>query len=233
MTTFGLVHGAWHGAWCWERLTPLLQQAGHDAVAMDLPIDDNTASFDTQADVVCDALDDCGEEVVAVGHSYGGAVIPLVAARRPVQHLVYLCAAVPEIGRSIDDQAFDEPGMVNLACQKGIKLDAQSRLVWSDAALARELIYADCDESTVDTAFNRLRPQSLYASSLRCSLAEFPAVPCTSVVCSDDQFVWPEYSKRVARERLRADLIELPGSHSPFLSRPSALADVLLHLAET
>src|SRR5262249_15137752 len=72
MTTFGLVHGAWRGAWCWERLTPLLQQAGHDAVAMDLPIDDNTASFDTQADVVCDALDDCGEEVVAVGHSYGG-----------------------------------------------------------------------------------------------------------------------------------------------------------------
>ena len=50
MTTFGLVHGAWHGAWCWERLTPLLRQAGHDVVAMDLPVDDNSASFDTYAD---------------------------------------------------------------------------------------------------------------------------------------------------------------------------------------
>jgi hypothetical protein len=58
VTTFALVHGAWHGAWCWERLTPILQQAGHGVVAMDLPIEDCSASFDTYADVVCVALDD-------------------------------------------------------------------------------------------------------------------------------------------------------------------------------
>jgi pimeloyl-ACP methyl ester carboxylesterase len=57
MTTFALVHGAWHGAWCWEQLTPLLQQAGHDVVAMDLPSEDGRATFDTYADVVCAALD--------------------------------------------------------------------------------------------------------------------------------------------------------------------------------
>jgi pimeloyl-ACP methyl ester carboxylesterase len=88
MTTFALVHGAWHDAWCWERLAPLLQQAGHDVVAMDLPIDDNAATFDTWADVVCAALDRTGDDLVLVGHSYSGHAIPLVAARRPVRHLV-------------------------------------------------------------------------------------------------------------------------------------------------
>ena len=51
------MHGAWHGAWCWERLTPLLQRAGHDVVTMDLPSEDGTATFDSYADVVCAALD--------------------------------------------------------------------------------------------------------------------------------------------------------------------------------
>jgi hypothetical protein len=63
-------------------------------------------------------------------------------------------------------------------------------------------------------------------------LPEFPSVSCTYVVRSDDQLVGPEWSKRIARDRLGADLIELPGSHSPLLSRPSALADVLLRTAE-
>jgi hypothetical protein len=60
------------------------------------------------------------------------------------------------------------------------------------------------------------------------SLAEFAAVPATYVVCSEDQILRPEWSRRTARERLGAEPIELPGDHSPFYSRPSVLADVLL-----
>jgi pimeloyl-ACP methyl ester carboxylesterase len=116
MTMFALVHGAWHGAWCWERLTPLLQRAGHAVVAMDLPIDDNSVSFDAYADVVCAALDGCNDDIVLVGHSYGGHTIPLVAARRPVRHLVYLCAYIPDIGRSFNDQLVDKPAMLLPAC---------------------------------------------------------------------------------------------------------------------
>ena len=56
MTTFALVHGSWHGAWCWELLTPLLKQEGHGVVTMDLPCDDGSASFETYADVVCAPL---------------------------------------------------------------------------------------------------------------------------------------------------------------------------------
>jgi pimeloyl-ACP methyl ester carboxylesterase len=228
VTTFALVHGAW----CWERLSPFLQKAGHDVVAMDLPIDDGSSSCDAYADVVCSALVGCDGDLVAVGHSYGGLVIPLVAARRPVRHLVYVCAYVPEIGRSLDDQLHDEPDAFNAAAYEGFTLDAQSRYVWVDDRLARALMYADCDEPTATAAIKRLRPHSPFANSLPCSLTEFPAVPSSSVVCSDDRCLGLEWAKRVARERLAAELIELPGSHSPFLSRPQALADVLLDLVD-
>src|SRR5882757_3519107 len=122
MTTYALVHGAWHGAWCWERLTPLLQQAGHDVVTMDLPSEDGAATFDSYADVVCAALTGCDDDVVLVGHSYGGNTVPLVAARRPIRHLVYLCAMIPDIGRSLFDQLSDELEMLNPAYEQGLSV---------------------------------------------------------------------------------------------------------------
>jgi pimeloyl-ACP methyl ester carboxylesterase len=233
MTTFALVHGAWHGAWCWERLTPLLHQAGHDVVTMDMPSEDGTATFDTYADVVCAALEGHGDDVVLVGHSYNGNTIPLVAARRPVRHLVYLCAMVPDIGRSVFDQMSDELEMLNpVAYEQGLSVpDEQLRQVWTDLDIACTMFYGDCDEPTTRAALERLRPQSAYPAILPSSLAEFPAVKTTYIVCSEDQILRPEWSRRTARERLGAELIELPGDHSPFYSRPSVLADVLLGLA--
>lgn len=231
MTTFALVHGAWHGAWCWELLAPLLQQERHDVVAMDLPCGDASASFETYAAVVCAALDGCNDDVVLVGHSLGANTIPLVATRRPVRHLVYLCAAVPAIDQSLFDQIVGADMMLP-GWDAGLsEPDAESRTTWVDPDCARALLFADCDERTVEAAFDRLRPQARYPSTLPFSLPEFPAVSCTSVICREDRMVNPDWSKRVARDRLGADIVELPGSHSPFLSRPKALADVLLRLA--
>jgi len=92
------------------------------------------------------------------------------------------------------------------------------------------MFYGDCDEPTIKAALDRLRPQSAYPAILPSSLTEFPPVQTTYVVCSDDQILRPQWSRWTARERLGADLIELPGDHSPFYSRPSVLADVLLGL---
>jgi pimeloyl-ACP methyl ester carboxylesterase len=232
MATFALVHGAWHGAWCWESLAPLLRQAGHEVVAMDLPIEDGSASFDDYADVVCASLDGCGDDVVVVGHSFGGLTIPLVAARRPVRHLVYLCALVAKIGGNFYDQVADEPDMVNPDFVKGCTdPDEQLRMRWVDLELLRTLFYADCDDTVFQTVFKQIRSQSWYPATLPFSLGQFPSVPCTSVICSEDRMVGRQWAERVARDRLGADVVELPGSHSPFLSRPAALADVLLRVA--
>jgi pimeloyl-ACP methyl ester carboxylesterase len=168
---------------------------------------------------------------VLVGHSYGGNTVALVAARRPIRHLVYLCAMVPDIGRSLFDQLSDELEMLNPAYEQGLSVpDEQLRQVWADLDIACAMFYGGCDEPTTKAALDRLRPQSAYPAILPCSLAEFPAVETTYVVCSDDQILRPEWSRRTA-ERLGAELIELPGDHSPFYSRPEALAEVLLRLA--
>ena len=232
MTTFALVHGAWHGAWCWERLSPLLQQAGHDVVTMDLPSEDGAATFDTYADVVCAALAGRDDDVVLVGHSYGGNTVPLVAARRPVRHLVYLCAMIPDVGRSLFDQIGDELEMLNPLYEQGLSIpDEQLRQVWADLDIARSMFYGDCDEPTTQAAIDRLRPQSAFPAIQPSSLAEHPSVPTTYIVCNEDQILRPAWSRHTARERLDADLVELPGDHSPFYSRPAVLADVLLGLA--
>ena len=72
MTTFALIHGAWHEAWCWEPLIPELERRGHRAVAVDLPGDDPSAATMDNARLIADSLADVGDDVVVVGHSLGG-----------------------------------------------------------------------------------------------------------------------------------------------------------------
>lgn len=81
--------------------------------------DGSATTFDPYADVVCAALDGCDDDVVIVAHSLDGATGTLVADRRPVRHLVYLCAVVPDVGRSLVDQFANEPHMVNPDWGKG------------------------------------------------------------------------------------------------------------------
>lgn len=232
--TFVLVHGAWHAAWCWERLTPELETHGHRVIAMDLPSDDPSATFDTYADVVADQMEtDPYDEVVVVGHSLAGLTIPLVAERRPVSRLVYLCALPAVPGSSFVDQLSADPDMLNSAYVAGLgEPDAEGRRGWADKELARQIMYADCDPDTADHAVARLRPQAQSPYLRACPLETYPDVPCTYVVCSEDLLVSPAWSRRIAIERLGADLIELPGSHSPFTSRPGQLAAVLHDLAQ-
>ena len=89
------MHGAWHGAWCFELLEQELQQRGESTLSMDLPIEDPELSASDYARVVADSLANVDDDVVLVGHSMGGVVIPLVAALRPVQRLIYLSGATP------------------------------------------------------------------------------------------------------------------------------------------
>ena len=232
MTTFVLVHGAWHGAWCWEKLIPEVEARGHRVVAMDLPSDDPEATFEMYADVVAKAMREMPEDdVVLVGHSLGGLTVPIVAEREPVRRLVYLCALPAIPGLSFLDQLGTEK-MLNMGYVAGMgEADAQGRRGWADADLARQFMYADCDDEIAESAIARLRPQAQSPYSIPCPLDSYPDVPTTYIVCSDDQLVNPEWSRDFAHRGLDADLIELPGSHSPFMSRPADLASVLDDLA--
>jgi len=228
MSTFALVHGGWHGAWCWAKLTPELVALGHRVITMDLPIDESSASFDDYADTVCAALaNDTDDDLVLVGHSLAGQTVPLVAARRPMRRLVYLCAMPPVPGKPFKQQMAEESGMLNPDYTAGLGKHGEGRRSWIDKELAHFHLFGDCDERTASAAFTRLRPQALAPYALPCSLTALPDVDTTYLLCEEDRMVNPDWSRKIARERLGADLIEMPGSHSPFLSRPRELAEVL------
>ena len=139
MATFGLVHGAWHGAWCWSRLAPELEALGQRAVAVELPSEDPDAGLTTFAETTTAALGDAGD-VVLVGHSLGAMSIPIVAAARPVRLLVFLCGLVPDGSRSVTDLYTAEdvfmPGFAGNTAMR----ESDGASYWPDLDAAKRLL---------------------------------------------------------------------------------------------
>lgn len=221
-----LVHGSYHGAWCWELLRPQLEQLGHRVVTMDLPISDPGCGASEYADAV-EAVLDPGTEPVLVGHSMGGLVIPLVASRRPVHRLVFLAAFLPSPGMSANDQRAAEPIDRRIPPTTAEWTD-HGRDVWMVGPnTATELFYHDVPRSLVGWAVSRLRPQAYGVLNEVTPLAAWPDVESRSIVCRDDRAINPDWERLAARERLGVEAVEIDGGHSPFLTRPAELAQVL------
>ena len=230
MTTFALVHGAWHGAWCWERLVPEIEGHGHAAIAVDLPCDDIEAGCAAYAEVVLAQIAQADDDLVLVGHSLGGLTIPLVAAARPARKLVFLCAAPAAPRRGLRRPGRAGAGIF-VPGTGGTERDDQDRSVWTDEDAAADVLYGGCPRQLASWATARLRPQARKPRVEPCPLAEWPAVESVSIFTSDDGIVNPEWSRTAARDRLGANTVELPGGHSPFLGRPAELAEVLLSVS--
>jgi pimeloyl-ACP methyl ester carboxylesterase len=228
MATFVLVHGAWHGAWCWAEVVPVLRARGHAAIAVDLPAGDPQAGCAAYAKVVGEDIDGLGEDVVLVGHSLGGLTIPLVAAGRPVRRLVFLCALIPQPGASLSEQLRAEPGIFAPGFRGAPARDAAGCSWWPDREEAIATFYADCPRELAQAAAERLRPQSSLPSTERCPLASLPPVACSYILTREDAAISPEWSRRAAPERLGTTALELAGGHSPFFARPAELAETLI-----
>jgi pimeloyl-ACP methyl ester carboxylesterase len=223
MTGFGLVHGAGLGSWCWERLIPKLEAGGYATATVDLPLNDGTAGANRLAEMVLVAFVRF-DDLVLVGHSISGLIIPLVASRRLVTRLVFLHSVLPKPGLSLTDQVTAEPQMFNP------EMMTVPPLSWSDEATVTRFLLHDCTAEIAREAFARLRPLQEGRSVLVTEvtpLQTWPEVPRSYILCRDDRTVTPAWARQAALERLGVESIEIPGGHCPMISRPGELADAL------
>jgi pimeloyl-ACP methyl ester carboxylesterase len=227
MTTFGLIHGAWHGAWCWDRLVPELERRGHRAVAVDLPCDDPAATIMGNAQLVAEALGGAGDDVVVVGHSLGGIEAAAVPLLRPVRRIVFLAALIPRPGRSLGEVMGSEPDTTSEEFAKLPRQVGEAGSVTWDPEVAASFFYRACDSDTARWAAAKLRTQHWSTSRETCPLEEWPDCERVSIVCTDDELVTPDWSRRIARDVLRVEPAELPGGHFPMLGVPAELAAAL------
>jgi pimeloyl-ACP methyl ester carboxylesterase len=231
-----LVHGAWHGAWCWERVVPLLADAGVDATAVDLPSRVNAGfGLHEDADHVRAVLDGIGNDVVLLGHSYGGAVITDAGAHPTVGEVIYLCAFALDDGESCMAAAVEQSAAANISFEGRASVE-DAFVVHDDgsATLEREGaiagLYNRCDAATAGWAFDRLTPQPMATLGQSPRAVAWRERPSTYVVCDDDRAVHPDLQRILAKRCDRS--LEWPTDHSPFLSAPKLVADLLIGLAQ-
>ncbi len=238
MASFLLIHGAWHGAWCWHKVVPELRARGHAAVAIDLPghgVDRTPlaeVTLDGYASRVGEALAAFDEPPVLVGHSMGGVVITEAAERFPdqVAGLVYLTAIVLQNGESMmDNPVKASPQGFTAAFQMsddGVSIDF-------DRSLMKEAFYADCSEADVALAEACLVPQSagVWREPMTCTPERWGRVRRAYVTCGDDRALTLEGQRGMLERVGFEQVVAMPGSHSPFLAQPELLARHLAALA--
>jgi pimeloyl-ACP methyl ester carboxylesterase len=216
-----LVHGAWLGAWSWEKVQPELTARGWEVRTVDLPsVADRGGPrfglFDDAA-VVRERIEEIGRPVVVVAHSYGGAVVSQGAADLPnVRHIVYVCAFQLDVGESLIQLSGRLPWW---------NVDGDTMTTFD----TREILFTDVPHEDADRALARMRPFSYVAVTQALTAAAWHTVPSTYIVCENDRAVADQDVIAARATRVR----RLPSDHMPLLSMPLALTELIVETAET
>lgn len=227
---FVLIHGAYHGAWCWDRLIPEITSRGDTALTVDLPIEDADAGAAEYARIVADAISDLASPVV-VAHSMSGVVLPLVASIKPVAKMVFLAAFIPEPGASLADLRSQEPIDPEIDFASAEFADIGDSVYTVGEGTAMEMFYHDAPADIANWAVARLRPQAYRFMYEVTPLDSWPPTDSAYILCRDDHAINPAWCREAAQTRLGITAHELDGGHSPFLTRPAELANLLHEIA--
>lgn len=213
--TFVLIHGAGSDGWYWHQVAPLLEALGHQVVAPDLPVGDDSAGLDEYAQVVVDAAQG-RRDVVLVAQSLGGFTAPLVAESLGAGLLVMLNAMVPFPGES-PGEWWANTGWGGLVPQTDDEI--------------REIFLHDVPSAVAEESARHVVAQSGTPFEKPWPLDEWPDVPTRLLAGRADRFFTIDFQRRVARERLGAEVDEIDGGHLVALSNPGRLAERLASYA--
>jgi pimeloyl-ACP methyl ester carboxylesterase len=241
---FVLVHGSFHGAWCWQHLTPYLAQRGHQLVGPNLPgsggdpAPPENADLETYATRIAGVIDGLAGRVVLVDHSMGGIVSSQVAERRPrrLAAVVYVNGLLFRAGENLvgflDEHA--HLGVEDLVL-KNMQVAEDGLTATFPREAATEVFYNTSPRELAVWGAARLLPQRMqvYRDALELTPERYGSVPRFYVEGLRDNAVSIVYQRAMTGRTPCERVFTLDCDHSPFLSAPAALADILDEVARS
>jgi pimeloyl-ACP methyl ester carboxylesterase len=212
VATFVVIPGAGDVASNWDLVAAELRERSHEMVAVDLPVDDESAGLAEYTDTVVEAIGD-REDLVVVAHSLGAFTAPLVSERVPVELIVLVAGMVPVPGERAADW-WSNTGYSEAPTQE------------YDGEI--ELFMQDVPADLAEAALAKARDQAARPTMERWPLERWPDVPTRYLLCRDDRLLPAEWIRAVVRERLGIEADEIEGGHCVYLSRPANLAERLV-----
>ncbi|MEC1718847.1 alpha/beta fold hydrolase [Schinkia azotoformans] len=236
MSTFVFIHGAFLGEWCWEKVTPLLQEAGHKVITFDLPSHGNdptppsNVSLKDYCNAVCQRIDEEENKVILVGHSFGGMVITQVTEYRShkIEALVYLSALIPMNGESlmILSEKYKMPPLP-------ITLSEDQMHITLKPSSARRLFYNNCSDEIVIEMEKKLSPQPLlpYITKIEITDENYGKIPRYYIETLKDNALSFKTQREMYTNVPCQAVFTIDTDHSPFLSVPEELTTHLNNIS--
>jgi pimeloyl-ACP methyl ester carboxylesterase len=221
-STFIFVHGGFGSPAELAPTIPYLESMGHQVFNVDLPSEQADATLDDYASTVVQAMVDISGPRILVAHSAGGATIPLVAERIPVDRLVYVAAVVPQPGQSI----FDAVGAETQVAIMSVSVDNGDGTRSFDFDLLASLVPEDKRQAYVEFLRATQRKQGMKAMYQPWPGRGMPDIPRSYILCTEDQIIHPDRQVAFAA-LLGVDPIKISSEHSAFAARPEELARIL------
>ncbi len=239
MASFLLVHGSWHGAWCWDPVVKRLRAAGHHVRAMDLPghgedmRDPSDVSLAHYSGAIQAEIAEMGDNVILVGHSMGGVAISAACggAQDAIAKMVFVAALIPKPNDTLielTERHLPVPRLLDAA----VEVEGLVGIIKPERA--HELFYTDCDLAIADPLIRKLGPEPLvpHLTPIRMSESAFAALPKLYIECTQDRTIPLGAQRAMLRDAKITDVISLASAHSPFVSMPDQLVDILASLEE-
>lgn len=236
MSHFLLLHGSWHGAWCWHKIVSRLEDAGHRATAIDFPgrgRDPATPPLVTLGRMVQSAAWALppNEKTVVVVHSRNGIVASSLAELLPdrISRTVYIASFMLPAGRRALDYVPDR----NSRIARSITVNRLGLWDWLKPEAYREGLYADCSEDDIALCRSLLVREPLRPALTRLKLtpSRYGRVARSYVRLSEDRAVSPELQDRFLAETKVEEVATIGASHSAYFSQPDALTSAILALS--
>jgi esterase/lipase len=238
MSTFVLVHGGWHGGWCWTKVKYFLQMEGHIVFAPDLPGHgkDKTPIYEitlkTYTDRIIEVIESQDEKVILVGHSMGGIIISQVAEIIPakIEKLIFLSAFLIHNNETLLDYSLNDKDSL-LASNLLFNEDKSCVMIKKESI--EKIFYSDCLLEDIENAKQNLVDKIATAplsTPIRITQKNFGQIPIYYIELLNDQAMSPksqamQYSKFNCRK-----ILSMKSNHSPFFSDPLLLSDHLKSL---